>query len=101
MRIVSVIGVLVLSVLLICGCESSGGASVSGEVTYRQRIALPDDAVVTVQLQDISRQDVAAEVLGEQVIETGGKQVPIPYQVEYNEDDIVDSHRWSGQPALH
>ena len=93
MRKVTLIGILILSVLLISGCDG-GGASITGEVTYLQRIALPDDAVVTVQLQDTSRQDVAAEVLGEQVIETEGKQVPIAYEVEYNEGDIVDNHTY-------
>jgi putative lipoprotein len=92
MRSITVIGVLILSVLLISGCDRSGGASITGDVTYLQRIALPDDAVVTVRLQDVSRQDVSAEVLGEQVIETDGKQVPIPYEVEDDEDDIVDNH---------
>ena len=80
--------------LLISGCDGLSGASITGDVTYLQRIALPDDAVLTVRLQDISRRDVAAEVLGEQVIETDGKQVPIPSEVEYHEDDIVDNHTY-------
>ena len=50
---------------------------------------------MTVQLQNVSLQDVAAEVLGEQVIETDGKQVPFPYEVEYDEDDIVDNQTYS------
>jgi len=95
MRSITVIGVLILSVLLVSGCDGSGGASITGDVTYLQRIALPDDAVATVRLQDISRRDAAVEVLGEQVIKTDGKQVPIPYEVEYDEDDIVVNHTYS------
>lgn len=95
MRRLFVISVLVLGVLLISGCGSSGQAAVTGEVTYRQRIALPEDAVVTVQLQDVSLADAPAEVLGEQVIETDGKQVPIPYEVEYDEEDIIENHTYS------
>ena len=94
MRKLLLIGVLILSVLLISSC-SGGGATVSGEVTYLQRIALPDDAVVTVQLLDVSKQDVAASILGEQVIETEGKQVPIPYEVEYDEGDIDERFTYS------
>jgi uncharacterized lipoprotein YbaY len=38
--------------------------------------------------------DVAAKVLGEQVIETDGNQVPIPYDVDYDEDEIIDYHTY-------
>jgi putative lipoprotein len=86
---------MVLCLLVLGGCRASSEATVTGEVTYRERIALPDDAVVTVQIQDISLMDVAAEIMGEQVIETDGAQVPIPYEVDYNEDDIVDNHTYS------
>jgi putative lipoprotein len=77
------------------GCSSSGEASITGTVTYRQRIALPDDAVITVQLRDVSKADVAATVLGEQIIKTEGKQVPIPYQVSYDESEIDDRFSYS------
>lgn len=58
-------------------------ATVSGTVTYLQRIALPPNAVVEVKLVDVSRQDVAATVLGEQVITDPG-QVPVPFEIAYD-----------------
>jgi putative lipoprotein len=69
----------------------SGGesAAVTGEVTYQQRIALPDDAVVTVQIQDTSLADAPATVIGEQIIQTNGAQVPIPYSVSYD-PNVID-----------
>ncbi len=66
-------------------------ATVTGTVTYLQRIALPDDAVITVQVINVSVADAPAEVLGEQVIETGGQQVPIPFEVTYNPDEINEN----------
>lgn len=56
-----------------------------GTVTYLPRIALPENAVVQVRLQDVSLQDVAATVLAEQIIETNGQQVPIPFLLSYDE----------------
>ncbi len=94
MRKIFIVSLVVMSILVISGCDS-GGAAVTGDVTYLQRSALPDDAVVTVQLQDVSLMDVAAQVLGEQIIETDGKQVPFPYEVEYDEDEIIDNHTYS------
>ena len=58
------------------------------------RIALPDDAVVSVQIYNAQLAD-ATEVLGEQVIETGGQQVPIPYEVAYNPEDINENMMYS------
>jgi putative lipoprotein len=68
---------------------TAGGAAVTGEVTYQQRIALPEDAILTVQIQDTSLADAPAKVIGEQIIETDGRQVPIPYSVSYD-PDVID-----------
>ena len=82
------VAVLALGLLLgACGSKEEE-ASVTGTVIYRERIALPDDAVVTVQLQDISKMDVRAAVLSEQLIKTGGKQVPIDYSLPYDAEAI-------------
>lgn len=56
---------------------------VTGTVTYRERIALPPDAVVEVALLDVSRMDVAATTLAQQVIEPK-HQVPIHFELEYD-----------------
>jgi uncharacterized lipoprotein YbaY len=72
-----------------------GDANISGTVTYLQRIALPDDTVVEVSLQDISTPGSIAEVIGEQIIVTDGAQVPIPYEVSYDPAEIVDNHTYA------
>jgi putative lipoprotein len=64
--------------------RSQAEGVVRGTVAYRERIALPQDAVVEVKLLDVSRQDVAAAVLSETRIATGGKQVPIPFELPYD-----------------
>lgn len=58
-------------------------AAVTGTVTYLQRIALPEDAVVEVKLADVSLADAPATVIGEQTITNPG-QVPIPFVVTYD-----------------
>jgi uncharacterized lipoprotein YbaY len=68
-------------------------ASVTGTITYRERMALPPDAVVNVQIQDVSLADAPATVIGEKNINNPG-QVPIPYEVEYNTKDIDDRHTY-------
>jgi putative lipoprotein len=96
-----IVALLALCTLVVCLAAAiaglSGGkdaASVSGTVTYRERIALAPDAVVKVQIQDVSLQDVAATVMGEQVIRNPG-QVPIPYEVAYDPKEIEDNHTYA------
>jgi uncharacterized lipoprotein YbaY len=81
-------------VVLASGCAANqvvpenGGArsmaQVTGTVTYRERIALPPTAVVTIKLVDVSRADAPAIVLGEQVIRPAGKQVPFAFSIAYD-----------------
>jgi putative lipoprotein len=63
-------------------------AAVTGTVWYRQRIALPENAIINVQLQDVSLQDVAATVLAEQIIEAAGRQAPFAFELEYDASTI-------------
>ena len=83
---------LILSFLAACGSTAS---SVSGTITYLQKIALPDDAVITVQIQDTSLADAPATVVGELVIQTEGKQVPFDYEVPYDAEAIQENHTYT------
>lgn len=67
--------------------------TVTGVVTYRERIALPPDAVATVQIQDVSLADAPARVIGEQVIAPAG-QVPISFAVGYRPSEIDPRFRY-------
>lgn len=64
----------------------SSFVDISGSVTYRQRIALPPDATLTVRVQDTSRADAKARTLAEQTIALGGQQVPINFQLTVDRD---------------
>jgi putative lipoprotein len=93
--------ILLLGAALMAGCSgSSSSAAVTGTVTYLQKIALPSDAVVKVQILDVSKADAPAEVIGEQVIETKGAQVPFSFTVPYDSNQIVDTHTYSLQVRI-
>ena len=53
--------------------QSKGTLSIPGTVNYRERVALPPDAVVEVQLFDVSRQDVSLTVITETTLPTHGR----------------------------
>ena len=69
-------------------------ASVRGTITYRERIALTPDAVVTVQLRDTSLADAASVLIAEQIISSPG-QVPIDFNLHYVSDEIDDRNVYS------
>jgi putative lipoprotein len=71
-----------------------GPATVSGTITYRERIALPNTAVVFVRIEDVSIADVSAKIMGEQIITNPG-QVPIPFEVEYDPNQIQENHTYN------
>lgn len=74
---------LLVSALFIPADAAAEDISLTGEVFYRERIALPPTAVLTVSLMDVSLADVPADVLAEQTIEPAG-QVPIKFDLSVN-----------------
>ncbi len=79
-----------LAAAMIGGCatvRSVPGETVRGELFYRERMALPPDARVSVFLYDVSRPDVSPAILGRQVI-LSPRRVPIPFEVSYDPSEI-------------
>ncbi len=74
-------------------------ATVTGELWYRERIALLPDVVVEVKLVDVSKQDVPATVISEQTIKSPG-QVPIAFVVAYDTEGIIPNHRYCIQARI-
>ena len=74
-------------------------ASVSGSVTYRERLALTEGATLVVELRDVSYADAAAPLIARQTISDPG-QVPIKFKVEYNRDNIDSRNTYSIQARI-
>jgi len=94
MRKLALIMVVMITALLIVGCAKT--TSVTGTVTYREKIALPPEGVVvTVKVEDISRADAPAITIGEQIVKNPGHQVPIPFEVDYDPVDIDEKYTYA------
>jgi putative lipoprotein len=93
-KIISIL-MLLLGTVALAGCGGSSEETVTGTVTYLQRIALPADAVVTVRIEDVSKADAPADLIGEQLIQTKDAQVPIPFAVPYDPGEIEENHSYS------
>jgi|GEM_PF-2231300 len=68
--------------------------SVTGTVSYLQRIALPPNATLVVKLLDVSKMDVAATVVAKKVYTNIG-QVPVKFSLPYTLAQIAGSSTYA------
>jgi len=81
--------------------ENMNMKMVTGTVSYRERIALPENALVTVTLEDISLADAPSKVLATQEFTTDGKQVPFAFELKYDASQIKANHRYNVRASIH
>ena len=61
---------------------------------------MPPAAVMKVQLVDVSRADAPAIVLGEQLIEAGGRRVPFAFKIPYDPARIDQRYTYAVQARI-
>ncbi|KAA3448275.1 hypothetical protein C7I87_22350 [Mesorhizobium sp. SARCC-RB16n] len=74
---------LVVGILAVPELSAAAEKAVRGEVIYRERIALPPSAVLSVELADVSLADAPAKIIGQQKIKPAG-QVPISFEIKFD-----------------
>lgn len=82
-RIVSALALVALLVMLAPTAQAQGTAAVSGTINYRQRISLPANAIVTMQIAEIAS-GRSGVVVAEQKFSTNGAQVPFRFTVNFD-----------------
>ena len=89
-----------LAFALAAACASPAGpARVTGSLAYRERIALPEGAVVRVMLVDISLIDAPERVLAEREIRPAG-QVPIAFALDVPPGQIDRERRYGVRATI-
>jgi putative lipoprotein len=73
----------------------TGTGIVLGMVSYRERMALPPNAVVEVQLQDDSQTDAAPKIVAEEKITVGQNQVPLRFELNFDPEKIDAKRKYS------
>ncbi len=73
--------------------------TISGAVLYRERIALPPEANLTVQLTDVSLADASSRTLGETRIESVQRS-PIPFAISFDTNEIKPGHSYALQARI-
>jgi putative lipoprotein len=89
-------GAAALALLVACAQPKAprDAASVSGTITYRERMALPDTARVELQILDVTNEDAEPTLVAEKLLETPG-QVPIAFSIGYDPRAIDANHTYA------
>jgi putative lipoprotein len=74
--------------------EASVEGAIQGTATYRERMALPPGAVLEATLEDVSRADAAAEVIGRARVENPANP-PIAFTISYDPSRIDSRHTYA------
>src|SRR5271154_120529 len=78
---------------------ADAAGTVSGVATYRERIAMPKSAVFSATLEDVSKMDAPAEVVGTATMENPGNP-PYHFSISYDPQRIVDNHTYAVRAAI-
>ena len=94
---------VLIAAALVAGCASvapsapaAGSEGVlSGTVSYRERIALPPDAIVEVWVVDVSPGIVTQQIVAGASIPTQGRQVPIRFDLRYDLNKVFPDRSYA------
>ncbi len=73
--------------------------TVRGNVVYRERIALPPEASLSIQLVDVSLADAPAEVIAEGHIDHL-QSAPIPFNLKFDQTKLLPNHSYALQARI-
>lgn len=77
----------------------AGLQTLDGTVAYRERVALPPNALIEVMLVDVSLADAKSVQLGAVTLKPEG-QVPVAYQVSYDLNMVDPRHSYAVQAQI-
>lgn len=63
--------------------DDHAGGVITGNLSLPTNTTLPDDAILTVRLEDVSLADAPSKLVGNRIIPVGGQTTPISWRVYY------------------
>ncbi|RWD63914.1 MAG: META domain-containing protein [Mesorhizobium sp.] len=90
---------LVVGVLAVPEISGAAEKTLTGEVTYRERIALPPDAELSVELADVSLADAPATIIAQRKIVPAG-QVPTKFEIGFDPTAVKPGRTYALQARI-
>ncbi|MBK6412538.1 YbaY family lipoprotein [Sphingopyxis sp.] len=90
---------LSLAALPLAACATLGSSeqpvSVTGQITYRERVALPPTAQIEIQLSDVSLMDAPSRTIAQQSFTADGRQVPFAFSLTVDQRPLDPRHSYA------
>ena len=90
---------LSLAALPLAACAtlmpSEAPVSVTGNITYRERMALPPTAQVEIRLDDVSLMDAPSKTIAQQAFTADGRQVPFAFSLTVDQRRLDPRHSYA------
>ena len=90
---------LSLVTLPLAACATLGPSeqpvSVTGQITYRERMALPPTAQIEIQLSDVSLMDAPSRTIAQQSFTADGRQVPFAFSLTVDQRPLDPRHSYA------
>ncbi|HET6523009.1 YbaY family lipoprotein [Sphingopyxis sp.] len=98
-RITRMLAVGAIAAPLLAACATIPPAeepvSVTGSITYRERMALPPTAQVEVTLADVSLMDAPSKTIARQSFTADGRQVPFAFSLTVDQRQLDPRHSYA------
>lgn len=99
-RITRALAVSAIAAPLLAACAtimppSEAPVSVTGNITYRERMALPPTAQVEIQLSDVSLMDAPSKTIAQQSFTADGRQVPFAFSLTVDQRQLDPRHSYA------
>lgn len=88
-------GVMLASV---AGVALADGTTITGTVVYRERMLLPEGAVATVRLEDVSLADAPARVIAETSV--AASTSPTAFSIDYDPSQLEAGHTYAWRASI-
>lgn len=85
---------LSLTLLLLVATPTAALDRIAGTVRHAERVALPDDALLMLELYDATPRDARTPRLARLALATRGRQVPLAFELPFHPEDILPAHRY-------
>lgn len=93
-------GKILLTLLGAALAAASMAGEISGSITYREKIALPSNAVITVRMEDVTVENTAPKMVSELRFAVAGKQVPFNYVLPYVDAAVTKGGRYQVRASI-
>lgn len=97
-RIARILAVSAVAAPLLAACATTPAeqpVTVTGSITYRERIALPPAAQVEITLADVSLADAPSRTIAQQAFTADGRQVPFAFSLTVDQRQLDPRHSYA------